>query len=193
MGRDGTSNMVISMAEHRARRPRRPSDITPFDGPTIYLRGYCLDRDGPAGYWALILPNDGTYSSLVGSDSCLSKNGMSLKGAIAALKEYRDHAEECRELALEAGCEDWPPELLRIYSDSEYLVTGMKEIREWQARGWQCSSGSAPANLNLWMQLYTAAAGQKIEWVWIDEDYPESPHYRRASDLARMIGSEHLM
>ena len=54
-----------------------------------------------------------------------------------------------------------------FYSDSSYLSQGMKEwIHGWAARGWKRKSGSIE-NLELWLELRTAAYDLSIEWRWV--------------------------
>ena len=54
-----------------------------------------------------------------------------------------------------------------FYSDSTYLVQGMKEwIHNWAARGWK-RKGGAIENLELWRQLDRIAAPYLIEWRWV--------------------------
>lgn len=52
-------------------------------------------------------------------------------------------------------------------SDSNYLITGMKEwVHSWAARGWRRKGGRIE-NLPLWKRLCRAAARHEIEWRWI--------------------------
>ncbi len=54
-----------------------------------------------------------------------------------------------------------------FYSDSSYLTKGMKEwIHGWAARGWNRKSGPIE-NLELWLELRTAAYDLSIEWRWV--------------------------
>jgi ribonuclease HI len=87
------------------------------------------------------------------SEPDTTNNRMALRSAIAAL-ELID-SEDLR-----------GP--LRFVSDSQYLVTGMKEwVPDWRARGWRRKGGSI-MNLELWQRLVSLAEGRRIEWKWIE-------------------------
>jgi ribonuclease HI len=52
-------------------------------------------------------------------------------------------------------------------SDSQYLVTGMREwIHGWAARGWKRKTG-AIENVELWRKLASAAQRHEIDWRWV--------------------------
>lgn len=54
-----------------------------------------------------------------------------------------------------------------FYSDSNYLIRGMKEwIHAWGARGWRRRGGRIE-NLELWAELVRAAGRHTIEWRWV--------------------------
>lgn len=54
-----------------------------------------------------------------------------------------------------------------FYSDSGYLITGMKEwIHNWAARGWKRKGGPID-NLELWAELVEAASRHTIDWRWV--------------------------
>lgn len=110
------------------------------------------DRDSPGGAGGLV--------ELWRDDACVRRdywasepgttnNRMALRGArdlLAALKR------PCR---------------IIFTSDSQYLVTGMREwIHGWAARGWTRKSG-AIENVELWRGLARAAAKHEIDWRWV--------------------------
>jgi ribonuclease HI len=54
-----------------------------------------------------------------------------------------------------------------FFSDSNYLVTGMKQwIHDWARRGWK-RKGGAIENLELWLQTIRASRRHEIEWRWV--------------------------
>lgn len=54
-----------------------------------------------------------------------------------------------------------------FYSDSNYLVQGMKEwVHAWAARGWKRKGGPIE-NLELWARLVRVAAGHTVQWRWV--------------------------
>lgn len=59
------------------------------------------------------------------------------------------------------------PSHVAFYSDSHYLIQGMKNwVHTWAARGWKRKRGSI-VNLELWQELSRIAAGHSVEWRWV--------------------------
>jgi len=128
-----------------------------MDTVFIYADESCLgnqftDRDNPGGVGGLVeLWKDGAWvrRDLWSSEAGTTNNRMALIGArdlLAALKR------PCR---------------IVFTSDSQYLVTGMREwIHGWAAKGWKRKTG-AIENLELWKQLASAAARHEIDWRWV--------------------------
>jgi ribonuclease HI len=123
----------------------------------IYADESCLgnqfkDRDSPGGVGGLMeLWRDGAWvrrdywSSAPGT----TNNRMALVGARDLL------------IALKRPCR------IVFTSDSQYLVTGMREwIHGWAARGWKRKTG-AIENVELWRELGRAAARHEIDWRWV--------------------------
>ena len=54
-----------------------------------------------------------------------------------------------------------------FYSDSNYLIRGMKEwVHAWAARGWRRKGGRIE-NLDLWGDLVRVARRHTVEWRWV--------------------------
>jgi ribonuclease HI len=133
---------------------------TPGRTDLIYMHAdeSCLgnqfsDRPTPGGAAGLIELFDRrrgwTRRDYFVSESDTTNNRMALRSAIEGLDALK---RPCRVI---------------FYSDSNYLVRGMKEwIHAWAARGWR-RKGGAIENLRLWQQLATAAAPHTIEWRWV--------------------------
>lgn len=78
-----------------------------------------------------------------------TNNQMALRSGIEGLRALR---RPCRVI---------------FYSDSNYLVRGMKEwVHAWAERGWRRKGGSIE-NLALWKQLVRVARRHRIEWRWV--------------------------
>src|SRR5687767_13283449 len=119
----------------------------------IYADESCLgnqftDRDNPGGTGGLVeLWKDGAWvrRDYWASEAGTTNNRMALIGArdlLAALKR------PCR---------------IVFTSDSQYLVTGMREwIHGWAAKGWKRKTG-AIENLELWKGLAGAAGRHEID------------------------------
>jgi ribonuclease HI len=83
------------------------------------------------------------------SEPDTTNNRMALRSAIEGLRALR---RPCRVV---------------FYSDSNYLVQGMKEwIHSWAKRGWK-RKGGAIENLELWVELARHAGRHTIEWRWV--------------------------
>lgn len=54
-----------------------------------------------------------------------------------------------------------------FFSDSNYLITGMKQwVHDWARRGWKRKSGPIE-NLELWFAAIRAWGQHEIEWRWV--------------------------
>jgi ribonuclease HI len=123
----------------------------------IYADESCLgnqftDRDSPGGAGGLVeFWRDGGWlrRDYWSSEPGSTNNRMALRGAadlLAALKR------PCRVI---------------FTSDSQYLVTGMREwIHGWARRGWKRKAGPIE-NVQLWQELARAAARHEVEWRWV--------------------------
>jgi ribonuclease HI len=123
----------------------------------IYADESCLgnqftDRDSPGGAGGLVeLWHDERWvrRDYWSSEPASTNNRMALHGARELLA------------ALNRPCR------VVFTSDSQYLVTGMREwIHGWASRGWKRKSGVIE-NLELWRELGRAAARHEIDWRWV--------------------------
>jgi ribonuclease HI len=123
----------------------------------IYADESCLgnqytDRDSPGGAAGLVELWRG--SAWVRRDHWISapattNNRMALQGAAELLQALR---RPCRVV---------------FTSDSQYLVTGMREwIHGWARRGWKRKAG-AIENVELWRALARAAVRHQVDWQWV--------------------------
>ncbi|HSJ25750.1 MAG TPA: ribonuclease H [Longimicrobiales bacterium] len=128
-----------------------------MDTVHIYADESCLgnqfiDRDSPGGAGGLVelWRGDGWvrrdyWSSAPGT----TNNRMALIGARDLL------------LALTRPCQ------VIFTSDSQYLVTGMKEwVHGWARRGWKRKAGPIE-NVELWQELCRAATRHQVDWRWV--------------------------
>jgi ribonuclease HI len=123
----------------------------------IYADESCLgnqftDRDSPGGAGGLVeFWRDDAWvrRDYWASEPGTTNNRMALRGAADILT------------ALRRPCN------VIFTSDSQYLVTGMREwIHGWAKRGWKRKTG-AIENVELWRALAAAAARHDIEWRWV--------------------------
>ncbi|HEX2166450.1 MAG TPA: RNase H family protein [Longimicrobiales bacterium] len=123
----------------------------------IYADESCLgnqykDRDNPGGAGGLVelWRDDGCVRrDYWASEPATTNNRMALIGAAGLLA------------ALKRPCR------IIFTSDSQYLVTGMREwIHGWAARGWKRKTG-AIENVELWRALAGASGRHEIDWRWV--------------------------
>ncbi len=57
---------------------------------------------------------------------------------------------------------------IELYSDSEYLIYGMRFfVFHWQRHGWRNRRGSELCHRELWEELIELNAHLAIRWTWI--------------------------
>lgn len=135
------------------------TDPLPF--AAIYADESCLGngREGsnPGGAAGVIEYQPTNADRLVRFDYWISEpattnNRMALRSAIEALRIVSRKGARVRVL---------------FTSDSQYLVTGMKEwVYSWIDRGWRRKSGELE-NVDLWQQAAALREPHEIEWQWV--------------------------
>ena len=106
----------------------------------LYTDGACSGNPGPGG-WAYILRDKATKKERVdsGGKRDTTNNQMEMMAVIEGLK------------ALKRPC------IVELYSDSSYVLQGLKEwMAGWKKKGWRrkTSSGTEPLkNVELWQEL----------------------------------------
>ncbi len=73
-------------------------------------------------------------------------------------------------MAALAGLESLPPaSIVTLYSDSQYLVNGMRLgwARRWKRNGWRRNARDLALNPDLWQRLLDMDDTHRIEWVWV--------------------------
>ena len=115
---------------------------------------------GPGGWGVLIIYPDGKRKKLSGSENNTTNNRMELTAPIMAIKQFPDGT------------------VLKIYSDSEYVVKGItKWIYYWIRNGLLFTKeGRVPGspepevelkNKDLWIELLRESKRCKIDWEWV--------------------------
>ena len=115
-----------------------------------YTDGACIGNPGPGGY-GVILRYGAHQRELSGGYRKTTNNRMEILAAIEALA------------ALKERC------VVRLYSDSEYLVKMMQGDfpRKWEAKGWKRSNGAPALNPDLWGRLLRLCEQHQVEFVWV--------------------------
>jgi ribonuclease HI len=125
----------------------KKQDERPF--VEIFADGACSGNPGIGGYGA-ILRSGRKCSELSGYEKLTTNNRMEMLAVITALE------------ALKRPC------MVRITTDSNYIVKGMTEwIEGWRRNNWKNSQKKDVLNRDLWERLLRAAEDHEIEWEWI--------------------------
>jgi ribonuclease HI len=115
---------------------------------TIYTDGACRGNPGPGGWGALLIAGE-SRKTLSGAAAETTNNRMELTAAIEALRALRR------------------PVQARLYTDSKYVCTGVREwLPQWKQRGWKTADRKPVKNVDLWQALESAAAPHRVEWLW---------------------------
>ena len=115
----------------------------------IYADGACSGNPGVGGF-AAILRSGEKEKELSGCEEMTTNNRMELLGVISALE------------ALKKPCR------VRIITDSNYVVKGMKEwISDWIRKNWKTAQKRDVLNRDLWERLLKASEPHEVEWAWI--------------------------
>jgi ribonuclease HI len=80
---------------------------------------------------------------------------------------------------------------MAYFSDSQYLVHGMRDwVPNWQARGWRRKGGPI-LNLELWKALVEVASIHDVKWQWV-RGHAGHPKNEYVNDLAMHAAREQL-
>ncbi|MBD65896.1 MAG: ribonuclease HI [Halobacteriovoraceae bacterium] len=119
----------------------------------IYSDGACRGNPGPGSFAFIVQDSKGAIlkSNAVAFEQT-TNNRMELMGAIAALEEFSVS----------------PMHELYIFTDSKYMVDGMKSwVSGWKKRGWKKADKKEPENLDLWKKLDALAASVNVSFHWV--------------------------
>lgn len=133
----------------------------------LYTDGACSGNPGPGG-WAFILKHkaSGSEKEESGAEPETTNNRMELRAAIEGLSALTR------------------PSVVDLYSDSQYVLNGLKEwIKNWKAKGWRTSDKKPVKNQELWQQLDELAAKHDVRFHWI-RGHNEHPENERCDQLA---------
>ncbi|WP_137817114.1 ribonuclease HI [Pseudomonas sp. 2FG] len=115
----------------------------------IFTDGACKGNPGPGG-WGALLVFKGVEKELWGGEAETTNNRMELTAAIRALAE------------LKRPCD------VRLVTDSEYVMKGMKEwLPNWKKRGWKTAARQPVKNADLWQQLDEQVNRHQVTWKWV--------------------------
>lgn len=133
----------------------------------LYTDGACSGNPGPGG-WAYILRHaaSGAEREASGGEAQTTNNRMELKAVIEGLTALKRRSS------------------VDLYSDSQYVLKGLKEWMEsWKRRGWKTADKKPVKNQDLWEQLDELKGGHEIRFHWI-KGHNEHPENERCDELA---------
>lgn len=137
--------------------------------PTVHLftDGACSGNPGPGG-WGLILrhPTSGKEIERAGAEGNTTNNRMELMAVIEGLTLLTR------------------PSVVELYSDSQYVLKGLKEwLHSWKRRGWKTADKKPVKNVELWKRLDELAQRHELHMHWI-RGHAGHPENERADELA---------
>jgi ribonuclease HI len=133
----------------------------------IWTDGACSGNPGPGG-WGAVLTWNGHKKELSGGEKLTTNNRMELMAAISALEALKR------------------PEKIDLYTDSEYLRSGiMGWIHNWKRNGWRTRDRKPVKNVELWQRLDEIRNRHDITWHWV-RGHAGTEANERADELARL-------
>lgn len=124
------------------------------DTTIIFCDGAAKGNPGPGGWGVVAVTDDGSVTELGGRAPHTTNNKMELTAAIQSLTLVRER-----------------PGRVAIYTDSTYVIKGIKEwIHSWKRREWKTMEGAAVSNRELWQDLDALVADRpkrSIEWHYV--------------------------
>lgn len=140
----------------------------------LFTDGACSGNPGPGG-WAFILRHLKTRreKEQTGGHPRTTNNRMELTAVIEGLKSLTR------------------PSRVDLYSDSQYVIHGLREwMDQWKARGWRTSNKKPVQNLHLWRQLDDLRTTHQVAYHWV-RGHNEHPENERCDRLAVKAIEEH--
>ncbi len=139
----------------------------------IYTDGSAIGNPGPGG-WAALLTDGQRQWEIAGGTSFTTISEMELTAAVEALRNTPQAVE------------------ITLYSDSEYLIQGMRFlVQRWRSWGWRNRRGRPLKHRLLWEQLLQAAETRSIQWKWMP-GHGDNVQQCRVDRLAFEQAREHL-
>lgn len=102
----------------------------------VYTDGACTGNPGPGGYAAVVVNNNKILKEVTGFCHDTTNNRMELTALIEALKALKNTNK------------------IKIYTDSDYLLQGVKSwLEKWSNNGWKTAGGDNVKNRDLWEKI----------------------------------------
>lgn len=131
----------------------------------IFTDGSAIGNPGPGGWGAVLIEGNKRWE-MSGAYPWTTISEMEVVAAVRALRSLPDRAR------------------IELYSDSEYLIYGMRAfVFHWRRHGWRSRRGSELQHRELWEELIVLNAHLCIRWIWI-KGHNGHPDQNRADTLA---------
>ena len=115
----------------------------------IFTDGSAIGNPGPGG-WGVVVIQGKERWEMSGARPWTTISEMELVAAVEALRSLEGRAR------------------IELYSDSEYLIYGMRAfVARWQRQGWRNRRGTQLQHRELWRELIELNANFPIRWQWI--------------------------
>jgi ribonuclease HI len=133
----------------------------------IYTDGACSGNPGPGGYGIVMLYKN-NRKEMQGCYRLTTNNRMEIIAAILALEALRE------------------PCIVRLYSDSRYLVDAIEKgwVARWQKNNWMRNKSDEAVNVDLWKRLLNQLERHKVEFIWV-RGHASNVENNRCDELAR--------
>lgn len=151
----------------QSRPSRRLRGMSEKARVELYTDGACSGNPGPGG-WAYILkhPATGKEREASGGEAQTTNNRMELQAVIEGLRALTRAS------------------AVSIYSDSQYVLNGLKEwLDQWKARGWRTAAKKPVKNEDLWRILDEMRTVHELDFHWI-RGHNEHPENERCDQMA---------
>ncbi|MCA9304238.1 MAG: ribonuclease HI [Phycisphaerales bacterium] len=148
---------------------RSASGADPKPHVELFTDGACSGNPGPGG-WGYLLrhPSSGKVRERNGGEKQTTNNRMELTAVIEGLGDLTR------------------PSIVELYSDSQYVLKGLKEwMPGWKRKGWKTASKQPVKNVDLWKQLDELKDVHEIRFHWV-KGHDGHPENERVDDLAVM-------
>lgn len=152
---------------------RRAVAQHPLNYVRLYTDGACKGNPGPGG-WAFILehPASGKQVEEAGGEAHSTNNRMEMMAVIRGLRMLR------------------MPLVVDLYSDSQYVLKGLKEwMPGWKRKGWRTADGAPVKNRELWQELDALMVPHQISMNWVrgHSGHPQNERCDRMAVAARDV------
>lgn len=152
---------------------KAPRDNAGEPRPRVELHtdGACSGNPGPGG-WAYVLIHvaTGKRREKSGAEMDTTNNRMELSAVIEGLNSLTR------------------PSSVDLYSDSQYVLKGLKEWMDgWKKKGWKTADKKPVKNRDLWEELDELKSRHEIRFHWIKghNEHPENELCDRMAVEAR--------